>query len=349
MPDIAHDMKNGHRGLFLVLGVFVCAMTAAQVIRSRVEQPTQAQRIAAILVSWGLSPPGLAIPVDQRDIEVQIDLLRSPVGEDRVRAAHWLAARGVRGAGEAIATAMADPVTGRPCQLAHALGRLGDERWADNLVRAANQRSNTDLRVCATIGLRSLASDRTVDALIEISRSGTARATAIESLGMIGHSAAVPHLRSIAQSGADARERLAAETALRRIEILSADDPVPALQQQLQQFQRRGHVDGWAVRWLAIKGDHRAVGVLTSSLTKRGMSASDREQAAAALLALGQRGGDSLRTIASASSPGRAEARAALSLLTIDLDGHGAIACSEDGSVQSRRDAGPGAFRDERP
>jgi len=174
--------------LLLLLG-FGAAQVARQYHQAGAQAPTSAQRIYAALVEWGADSSDLIPPVDQADIDRHLAQLRSRNGEDRVRAARWLAARGVRDAGNEIAASMLDPGTLRPCQLAHSLGHLGDERWVGELVAAANQTGNTDLRVCATMGLRSLASDQACEAIIDLARSGEAPGAAIEALGIIGDAA----------------------------------------------------------------------------------------------------------------------------------------------------------------
>ena len=315
MAASRHDSRRGHVGLIVMLGLFVSVMTLAHALRAWSDRPDQPQRIAAVLISWGLSPDGLRLPVEPREIEQRIELLRSSDSEERVRAAQWLASHGVRDAAEAIALAMDDPGTLRPCQLAHSLGHLGDERWVDELVRAANQPRNRDLQVCATIGLKSLASDRAVDALIDLARGGTARTTAIEALGIIGDEAAAPHLRDIAQSTLDVREQRIAEIALGRIEILNVDDPIPALEERLRLSLREGYIDEWALRWLARKGDGRAVGVLASGLMEDRLSARGREHIAATLLVHGEEGIRALERVASSTSRAREVSRAALSLV----------------------------------
>lgn len=137
-------------------------------------QPDLEQQIAAKLVSWGVAPDGMRLPVSDEAVDRHIRMLQSPIGEKRVRAARWLSARGVRRGEEAIAEAMTDPGTARPCQLAHELGGLGSNRWVDTLANAARNPSSTDLRVCATIALGKVASPKAVQALSEVYEQGTA-------------------------------------------------------------------------------------------------------------------------------------------------------------------------------
>ena len=92
--------------------------------RLRREPPDEGQSIAAVLVSWGFDLVNTGNRPSEAEITAQIAKLDSPNSEERVRAAWWLGARGVRLAGPAIATAMSARGTGRPCQLAHQLGKL---------------------------------------------------------------------------------------------------------------------------------------------------------------------------------------------------------------------------------
>ena len=309
------DMKGRFWGMFLLIGLFLCAMWLTQGWRSWADRPTQPQRIAAVLVSWGVSPEGFTVPVEQDEIDQRIVLLRSRYSEERVRAANWLASHGVRDAGVAIATAMNDPGTLRPCQLAHSLGQLGDHRWADELVRAANQPWNRDLQICATIGLEKLASDRAVTALIELAKNGTARTTAIEALGVIGDSAALPYLREFVGTTREPIERKVSERAITRIELLNLDDPVPALVERMQKSLNDGRVDEWTLRWIARIGDERTIEVLTSALKERRLSTRESEQVAATLLTLDEAGISALKQVVALDLSSAGIAHSALSVI----------------------------------
>ena len=310
------DIRCSYLGLFVLVVLLVCTTTGVQLWRSTADRPTQPQRIAAILVSWGLSAEGFSIPVDQEEIKRHIAMLRSPYSEERVLAARWLASHGVRDAGAAIADAMNDSGTRRPCQLAHALGQLGDDQWVDELVRATTQPWNQDLQLCATIGLEELASARAVEALIELMNSGAARTTAVRALGVIGDPAAIPPLQTIAKTTHERIVREFCEQAISRIKIVTLGDPTPALVHQMQSALRSGHADEWALRWIATIGDERAVGVLAAALTERGLSMRDHERIAATLLALDEEGISALEHIASSESASRRVAQSALSIST---------------------------------
>lgn len=282
--------RHGLRGVFVILLAFVLTMTAVQGLSELRERPNQSQRIAAIIVSWGVSPEGFRVPVEQDEIDRRVALLRSADGEQRVRAAHWLAAHGVREAGAAIVASMHDPATLRPCQLAHALGQLGDGQWTSELVWAAKQPWNRDLQVCATFGLQELASERAIDALIELAESGSARTSAVEALGAIGDARALPMLEQLVKSTSERHVLNSAVRAIDRIRLLSMPDPVPVLLGQLEEGVRDGQFDAWALRCLARFGDERAVPHLKAALQTSSLTGSERESVAACLLVCGDKG-----------------------------------------------------------
>jgi len=307
---------HGLRGIFIILVVFVCAMSIAQGWQASRNQPNQTQRIAAIIVSWGVDSPAMHVPVNQQDVDDRLEKLRSPVSEERVQAAHWLAAHGVRDASAAIASAMRDPATRRPCQLAHALGQLGRARWTDELVRAAQQPANRDLRVCATDGLKQLGSARAIDPLIQLAERGTAQTIAIEALGVVGDSRAAPALRRIVSNTQNDHVREAARRALQRIDILGLDDPLPELLRSFEQSLHSDRPSQWALRHLARLGDARAAPVLANALESSSVESRDRESIAACLFACGEAGRLALERCAkNEKTPAAGVARSALALL----------------------------------
>lgn len=123
--------RSGVAPLTALIASFAIVLQAAQWRAAAEAAPSAPERIAATLVRWGVAVEGVAPPVDPEARARHEQLLSSDIGEERVRAARWLAARGVRSAGARIVDAMNDPGTMRPCQLAHSLGSLGDERWVD--------------------------------------------------------------------------------------------------------------------------------------------------------------------------------------------------------------------------
>ncbi len=266
----------------------VCCMATVHVadLARREAAPDLRQQITATLTSWGVNSNDIPLPVDPDKIDSHIALLQSDIGEQRVRAAHWLASRGVRQAGPAIAAAMNDSGTYRPCQLAHDLGFLGDDRWVGLLAEATAHPSNADLNMCATLALGELASPKAVNALIDAYRRGAAGCLPIDSLGKIGDPLALPFLRSVARSPRNKFERRAARNAIDRIEVLQQPDPVPALICRVKDSARKGALEAWAVRKLVDFQDKRAVPALREVLVNgaKGRQA-DRVILTAALLA----------------------------------------------------------------
>ncbi len=316
----SQSLWRSGRGVFLLLVAWVFVTVGATYIRDRGQRPDRRQKIAATLVSWGLSADGVAPAVSDEEVHRHVALLGSPVSEERVRAAWWLADHGVREAGPAIAVAMDDPGTLRPCQLAHNLGRLGDERWVGDLIVATTDAGNGDLQVCATDALGELASPKSIDALVEVYRGGFAATSALYALGKIADPSTRSFLESVARSPRDEHERRAAEGALQRVSIMSLDDPVPTLLERVKQSHGSRGLDAWPLRKLAGIQDRRAVLVLANVLRQaEDRSESDRVLLAATLLAHGGEGATALESMIagapSRSSDVAAVARDALALL----------------------------------
>lgn len=294
--------KDRSPGLWL-MGAFVAVMVVVQLPRALQgwrEAPDARGRIAALLVSWDCRSEGLTLPVEDSDVRSRVEALKSDDGEERVRAARWLAEHGVCDAVPKIAAAMWDPGTSRPCQLAHSLGGLGDADAVGDLLDAAKQSSNTDLRVCAMFALRELASDQAVDGLLALCEDPFTARLAVDALGEIGDARALPRLgRFVAECDQPVALRTAA-LAIERISLVRADDPVPLLARRVQIDAARGQVDAWAVRWLARARDERAIGPLEASLAESRLGRSDREALAAALLAHGSGGREALTRVVAA-------------------------------------------------
>jgi len=280
----------------------------------RASRPNLEQQIHATLTSWGLSVDGFATPVDPAAVEKQITLLQSPVSEQRVLAADWLASRGVRSSGARIAAAMDDPATRRPCQLAKSLGSLGDPRWTDKLIDATQQTDNVDLQVCAMLALGELQPPRAVEALIEAYHHDSAPWTALDALGRIADPAALAFLRSVVQSPRNEPDRVLAMRAIQRIRIMRQSDPVPELMDRVRSRSARGGVDAWAVRKLATIQDPRAVPALRAAMLDAGQH--DRVLLASALVVHGDTGRIALRRLSEAPAGDdiAAIARAALNV-----------------------------------
>ncbi len=270
----------------------------AQYLRQRSERPDLRQRIAATLVEWGRSVDGLAATVSAEEIHRHIELLWSSDGEERVRAAWWLRERGVRQAGPQIAAAMDDGGTLRPCQLAHNLGKLGDERWVGQLGEASHHPTNLDLRVCATDALGDLSSTRAIDGLIDVYRRDLAALSALESLGKIAEPSTLPFLRSVAEHPRNRDERRVALRAIERAQIMTQVDPVPVLIRRVQDSVRGRVVDDWAVRKLVDRGDARAVSIFAQAIGRQNATEDDQILLASALLTLGEPGMAALRDAA---------------------------------------------------
>jgi len=305
------------RALF---AIFIVPIVAIGLTRHAVEQaqtPRLEQRIYAHLASWGVSLEGVARPISDEAIERHIEQLESPISEQRVQAARWLARRGVRSAGPRIAVAMTDAGTLRPCQLAKDLGELGDPRWLKLLTDAAADPSNADLQVCATIALGELGSRRAVETLKRQYRQGVAPVTAISALSEIGDPSTLAFLELVAQAPRNEGERLAAQRALRRVALMNRDDPVPALLELVRRDARAGAVNDWAIKQLVRLDDPRAPAALSETLIDaEGLSEPASATLAAALLAHGRVGREQLDgVVALADKNAALAARAALRLV----------------------------------
>jgi len=299
----------------LILFVFCAGQAALELGRSWAEAPSSAERIYATLVEWGADASGLVPPVDQAEIDRRIEQLWSDDGEVRVRAAHWLSARGLRDTGEQIAASMADPDTRRPCLLAHSLGKLGDDQWVDELLAAAKQPYNTDLRSCATIALTNIASTRAVDALIELTREDLFRTFAVRALGEAGDPRALAHLRWLRSRATSEGQRQTIVLAIERVELLSHPDPVPALIRRVEASATGRNIDEWALRHLARRSDPRCVEPLSQVFGEQGHGRRARELLAATVLAHGADGRAALERAARGERPDAREIAAiALSL-----------------------------------
>lgn len=269
--------------------------------RRRPDPPDDRQSIAAVLVSWGMDGGQAATRPGDRDAARWVARLDSPDSEERVRAAWWLGSRGVRSAGPAIAAAMSSRGTGRPCQLAHQLGKLGDDRWVPLLLDAANQSANSDLQACALLALGETASADATDGLIALYRDETTAVGALAALGEIADPRSAPFLRSVVARPRHADDGRLAARALERIDILARSDPVPALVRRITEDGQSPGLDAWVVRRLVALRDHSAVKPLAAVLARPGLFRQDRIILAAALTAFGEEGATALRNTAFAA------------------------------------------------
>lgn len=314
--------QNGSRGFVLIWVGFIVVFGLTQMITSRRAAPDTRQQIAATLVRWGLSVDGLALPVQSADVDRRIADLRSPHGEVRVQAAAWLASHGVRDSGGNIAAAMDDPITRRPCQLAKSLGELGDEYWTDTLIAAMQQRSNADLRVCATLALGDLQSPQAVEVLIEAYRSGGMGTTALSALGRLADPTTLAFFKQVEADSPRATERNIARTAIERIALLQAPDPVASLIQRLDDQVCEGRIEQWTVRRIAECRDNRSVPALQRAL----LQLEDHDHQVwmtAALLAHGVTGQKTLADICCSNQLANDHPMAAnVARATLELAGH---------------------------
>lgn len=299
---ISRRTSNRRWGFLAIWVGFVVVAGLGQLIASRRAAPDIGQKIAATLVRWGLSVDGMNLPVESAAVERRLADLRSPHGERRVRAAAWLASRGVRASGGDIAAAMDDPRTLRPCQLAKSLGELGDEHWTDTLVAAMRQQSNADLRVCATLALGDLQSSRTVDALTEAYRSGGMATTALNALSRLAHPASLAFFQQVRDNSPRPVERRIARQAIQRIGVLQQADPAASLIQRLDDQLRQSRLEQWTVRRIAEYRDDRSVAALRRAFPQL-QTEEHQVWVAAALLAHGDAGRAALARLAEPRPP----------------------------------------------
>ena len=276
------------RRFFLVFCCVVGVIAVFQHIARERQAPDYKQRIYATLVSWGVSLDGMGLPVSREEIDRHVALLWSDIGEQRVQAAAWLASRGVRQAGPAIAASMKDEGTYRPCQLAHSLGFLGDDRWVESLADATQHPKNADLRMCATIALGELGSPKAVGALIDAHRRQAVGNDALMALGNIADPFALQYLHSVAQAPRNRFERRTALAAIERIALMQQEDPAALLIGRVRRSSQHGPLDGWAVRKLVRLGDPRAAEVFQQAFLVGSSNETELVILAAAMLSQGQ-------------------------------------------------------------
>ena len=262
---ITNQRRHKTRKIVALFAILTLLANLVNSIRNRLNNPSEHQRVIATLTSWGIQNTNLKTSVSQKEKQRYINDLSSPNSEARVKAANWLAERGVRDASTYIATAMQDEQTRRPCQLAKSLGSLGDKQHADILVNATKQKDNVDLRVCATMALGELQSSDTINALIDVVRSGQASVSALRALGKIADPRSLDFLYSVAQNPRNEYEKAAALKAIEATKIMMAPDPVPLLLQKIEVAAKNRRVDGWAVRKLAMLQDYRAISALRNA------------------------------------------------------------------------------------
>ncbi len=279
-----------------------CAIAVVETghyIARKGQSPDYQQQICATLVCWGSPVEGISLPVSQEEIDQHIALLNSDLSEQRVQAAAWLASRGVQGAGPAIAASMRDERTYRPCQLAHNLGLLGDDRWVELLADATKNPTNADLRICATLALGELGSAKAVDALIDAYHRGVGSYVVIDALGKIADPSSLPFLCSVAQAPRNRFEHHMATEAIQRVALMQRQDPVEALSDRIRSSAQAGSLDVWAVRKLVGLEDRRATKVFKQAFLDVGSNdKTELVTLAAGMLAQGLEGLSAIRSLA---------------------------------------------------
>lgn len=188
----------------------------------------------------------------------------------------------------ALVAAMQDEEgTRRTCLMAQSLGAIGDSNAVPALLQVIHHPRNLDLRVCATHALAEIDDARAVAPLLakaeNLALREDDRVSAMRALGDLARPEAAPALLRIAAGDADERYRTIAAAALRQIELMQADDPVPGLAAALNSpaywIQRR-----WLIRNLGEHWDSRSAAALNQFLRRPDGWTSDRIQATALLL-----------------------------------------------------------------
>lgn len=186
-----------------------------------------------------------------------------------------------------VAAMQDDAGTRRTCLMAQSLGAIGDSNAVPALLQAIHHPRNLDLRVCATHALAEIDDVRAVAPLIakaeNVKLREDDRVSAIMALGDLARPEAIPSLRRIAAGDPDERYRTIATAALRQIEWMQANDPVPMLAEALHSpahWIRRA----WLIQKLGEKWDSRVAEALNRFLRRSDGWSSDRIQATALLL-----------------------------------------------------------------
>ena len=214
--------------------------------------------------------------------------LRSPTAEKRWEAAKILASWKDRDAVPDLIVAMQDDKgTRRTCEIAHALGQIGDATCVPALSKAISHSRNVDLRVCATQALTEIGGEEALAPLLKkVTRPNLSKADymgTIFALGELGLPGALPVLRAIAKRNTDARIRELAESAVAQIELLDGEDVVPKLLAALDNDSDWIH-DRWIFDELDKRWDDRGASALNDYLARGKNIRTDNLIQAAALL-----------------------------------------------------------------
>ncbi|MCZ6680943.1 MAG: HEAT repeat domain-containing protein, partial [Candidatus Poribacteria bacterium] len=184
---------------------------------------------------WELRQSGDSPEVLQTEARLKLlRQLRSRYAEKRWGAAKVIASwRDCASVPALIGAMQDDKGTQRTCQMAQALGQIGDPTAVPALAQALYHPNNVDLRVCATHALAEIGETDALAALLEKvtppNRSGGDYEIAILAIGEIGLPQALPTLRTIAEQNASPRIRELAESAIKQIELLGGEDVMTKL------------------------------------------------------------------------------------------------------------------------
>ncbi len=165
-------------------------------------------------------------------------ILRQGAPEARVEAARELARwRDQASVGELVRSMQDGSGVRRPCQIAHALGRIGASEALPALREALDHPDNTDLRACAALAIGEIEDAAALPFLLDrIERealSSGARASAVFAIWDIADPRALPDLKRIAGHHIDPDTRRLAASAARALACLEAKEPTRALLEEL--------------------------------------------------------------------------------------------------------------------
>lgn len=309
-------MQTNNKTIYLILGALLLMLCIKSSYQNGQKKATDAQTIYAQLVAWGIDVDHLAIDVPQYQIDRQIKLLGHVDSETRVAAAHWLAARGVKEATAEIATAMQDQDTFRPCQLAHALGNLGDTTYNPLLMTLASQTKNKDLSVCATMALGSICAPETTNHLITIYKQSNTSFSILTAICNIASPTATPFLTDLLNTTQLQLHKQVSNEGLARINILTNKNPHTKL---IAHLTTQNNIDNklsiWHIKQLALRPSEQGATCLYDLLNNTKHHNEVAIALSAALIAHGDSGIGLLKTLSqSTNKQSQTFAEAALSL-----------------------------------
>ncbi len=210
------------------LMILLTLWAAVLAVRAKLTEHARFNRTFADAV-WDWSQAGAnARPLSPNEREKLFEQLASPEPAERWMAAGTLASWRESAALWPLVAAMEDAEgTRRTCVISFALGKLDNPAAVPALIEAARQRSNVDLRVCATHSLGRIGAESAVRFLAKRSADPSVnqgdRSVAISALGEIGSPSALPALQALASTGEDPMLRSFAASAIRQIGLLEGD------------------------------------------------------------------------------------------------------------------------------